>query len=291
VASTPGVLRCHGTFRDDVALVVVRVLRRLEFGFHKEDVMARLAGVAVFALVLLLSLTHVRSQDAAAQPPQTGPRRVTLKKAEAGPLLIEERGVLYDASKPRQVPLGEITRTVRITFAPTITSNGAVRLDASHETSITPRAAPDGVDPALPFLGLTLIAPAPGAGQEAPPEPSVALPDELARVLRDYEAAWSKRDAPALARLFAEDGFVLPNGSPPVRGRQAIEKHYTGHGGPLALRAIAYAMEGRVAYIIGGYAGKAGEPDAGKFTLTLARGADGRWLIVSDMDSSNRRRQ
>jgi ketosteroid isomerase-like protein len=129
------------------------------------------------------------------------------------------------------------------------------------------------------------------AGQTAPrPEPSVDLPSELGRVLRDYEAAWSSRDAAALARLFAEDGFVLPSNRPPVRGRHAIEKHYTGSGGALALRALAYAAEGSVGYIIGAYAEKPGDPDIGKFTLTLRKGADGRWLIMSDMDSSNGRR-
>lgn len=73
----------------------------------------------------------------------------------------------------------------------------------------------------------------------------------------------------ALAALFAEDGFVLPNGRTPVRGRAAIRKHYTGHGGPLSLRALAYAAEGGVSYIIGGYTDTAGKPDIGKFTLTL----------------------
>ena len=32
-----------------------------------------------------------------------------------------------------------------------------------------------------------------------------------------------------------------------------------------------------------------GEPDVGKFTLTLVRGAGDRWLIVSDMDNGNSR--
>ena len=120
--------------------------------------------------------------------------------------------------------------------------------------------------------------------------PSVELPAELDRVLRDYEKAWEARDAAALAALFAEDGFVLANGRPPVRGRTAIEAHYAGQGGPLVLRALAYAAEGPVGYVIGGYARRRGELDAGKFTLTLRRGPDGRWLIVSDMDSANRRR-
>ena len=122
------------------------------------------------------------------------------------------------------------------------------------------------------------------------PEPSVQMPPDLARVLTDYEDAWGSRNASALARLFAEDGFVLPNGSLPVRGRAEIERFYTGAGGPLSLRAIAFAAEGGVGYIIGGYAGKKGELDTGKFTLTLRKGTDGRWLIVSDMDSANRQR-
>lgn len=144
------------------------------------------------------------------------------------------------------------------------------------------------------FLLMTLLLAASAAGQqETPPpaEPSVTLPPELARVLTDYEAAWSKKEAAALAALFAEDGFVLPNGRPPVRGRAAIQKHYTGQGGPLSLRAIAYAAEGGVGYIIGGYTDAAGKPDIGKFTLTLKKGSDGRWLIMSDMDNANRRRE
>lgn len=119
--------------------------------------------------------------------------------------------------------------------------------------------------------------------------PTVTLPPELARVLTDYEREWSAKNAAGLARLFSEDGFVLSGGRPPIRGRAAIEQAYTGSGGPLALRALAYSMDGATAYIIGGYAPARGEPDTGKFTLTLRKGTDGRWLIFSDMDNSNRR--
>jgi ketosteroid isomerase-like protein len=119
-------------------------------------------------------------------------------------------------------------------------------------------------------------------------QPSIELPPELARVLKDYEREWSRKDATALARLFTEDGFVLASGSIPVRGRAAIEKHYAGAGGPLFLRAFAYAAEGNVGYIIGGYTGQADAPDTGKFTLTLRKDG-GRWMIMSDMDNSNRR--
>lgn len=134
------------------------------------------------------------------------------------------------------------------------------------------------------WLGLP---PIPQAGGD--PLPSVALPPDLDRVLREYEAAWQRRDPAGLAALFAEDGFVLPNGRPPVRGRAAIAEYYTGHGGDLSLRALAFETDGRVGYIIGGYAPRSGVPDTGKFTLTLRRSAQGRWLIVSDMDNGNQR--
>ena len=138
-------------------------------------------------------------------------------------------------------------------------------------------------------LAFLFAAQAPPAGAPAP-LPSVTLPPELARVLTDYETAWRAKDAAALARLFAEDGFVLSSGAPPVRGRAAIEKAYAGSGGPLVLRALAFATEGRIGYIIGGFTRKAGDPDVGKFTLTLKKDASGTWLIASDMDNGNERR-
>lgn len=117
--------------------------------------------------------------------------------------------------------------------------------------------------------------------------PSVQLPDELARVLRDYEVAWRAEDEAALAALFTLDGFVLSSNVPPVRGRQNIEKRYRDSGGPLALRALAYEVSGEFAYIIGGFSLEKGHPDIGKFTLILRKRADGHWLIVSDMDNGN----
>jgi ketosteroid isomerase-like protein len=120
---------------------------------------------------------------------------------------------------------------------------------------------------------------------------SITLPPELDRVLRDYEANWKAGDAAALSRLFTEDGFVLPDGQLPVKGREAIQKLYTGKAAPLSLRAFSYATNGNVGYIIGGYTGQSGMPDFGKFTLTLHKSAGGRWLIASDMDNSNHRRR
>jgi ketosteroid isomerase-like protein len=146
--------------------------------------------------------------------------------------------------------------------------------------------------------GLALVLLLGGAGTQASspapsavpsPLPSVTLPGPLARVLTDYEAAWGRQDAAALAALFADDGFVLSSGTPPVRGRAAIERHYVGQGGPLALRALAFSTHGSIGFIIGGFARAKDEPDIGKFTLTLVKGPQGRWLIQSDMDNGNAR--
>lgn len=119
--------------------------------------------------------------------------------------------------------------------------------------------------------------------------PSVSLSPEFDRVLREYESAWRRGDAAALAALFVEDGFVLQGERAPVRGSAAIRAAYAGQGGgPLKLRALAAASADSVGYIIGAY-GYGDEPgDHGKFTLTLRRGRAGRWLIFSDMDNSSR---
>jgi ketosteroid isomerase-like protein len=120
--------------------------------------------------------------------------------------------------------------------------------------------------------------------------PSVALPAELDRVLRDYERAWRAGDVPTLVALFSTDGFVLQSGRAPVRGREALAAVYSGQpGGDLRLRALAYSASDSVGFIIGGYRYGDATSDAGKFTLTLRRVPGGPWLIFSDMDSGNPR--
>jgi len=126
----------------------------------------------------------------------------------------------------------------------------------------------------------------------SPPLPSVTLPAELDRVLRDYEAAWRSGDAAKVAALFSVDGFVLQNGRAPVRGRDGIAKAYTGQAsGELKLRALAYAVADTVGYILGAYAYGNAPGDIGKFTVTLRRPRGGAWEIFSDMDNGNQARR
>jgi ketosteroid isomerase-like protein len=128
-----------------------------------------------------------------------------------------------------------------------------------------------------------------------PPEPATvteladsALPPDLDRVLRDYERAWRAGDAKAIAALFTEDGVLLQNYQPPIRGRTAIQAAYEGkRGSPLRLRSLAYADGDTIGYIVGGYRYGDAAHDIGKFTITLQRAPGKPWLISSDMDSMN----
>ena len=141
----------------------------------------------------------------------------------------------------------------------------------------------------LRLLVLLAAAAAPSAARAqdapAPPLPAAALPPEVERVLRDYERAWRAGDEAALAGLFAEDGFILQNGRPPVRGRDAIRQAYADSEGPLRLRALGYAAGDTVGYIVGAYGYGEGDADIGKFVLALRRAPGGPWMIAADIDN------
>ena len=126
------------------------------------------------------------------------------------------------------------------------------------------------------------------------PLPSITLPPEIDRVLRDYERAWRSGDVAAVAALFAEDGYLLQSGRDPIRGRAAIANQYKGQaGGPLRLRAFAYAASDTTGYILGAYGYGEGDnvPDMGKYTVTLRRSRGGPWQLFSDMDNGNQPRR
>lgn len=135
-----------------------------------------------------------------------------------------------------------------------------------------------------PLFCAAILAGAPATAQNLP---SVTLPADIGRVLKDYENAWSANDAPALAGLFLPNGMALPSGQLPARGAEAIRKAYS-HGGamPTSLRAVDYAVSGDMAYIVGGYAPAGAQTDMGKFVLVL-RWVDGRWMIAADIENAN----
>lgn len=116
--------------------------------------------------------------------------------------------------------------------------------------------------------------------------PKVELPDDLQRVLTDYETHWANNNAEALANLFTEDGFILRPRNTPTRGRLKIEEAYQSSGGDLRLSAYDFLIEGNLGFIIGGYTYGTQTEDVGKFTLILKK-IDEKWLIHSDMDNGN----
>lgn len=119
--------------------------------------------------------------------------------------------------------------------------------------------------------------------------PSVELPADLDRVLRDYERHWAAGNADSLVALFTADGFVARRGGW-IRGEAGLRDSLGGTSSDLRLRAVSYATSGDVGYIIGnyGYGSDPGSPDRGMFILTLDRQADGRWLIAADLDGAIR---
>jgi ketosteroid isomerase-like protein len=145
---------------------------------------------------------------------------------------------------------------------------------------------------ALALLATLTFLPAVGRGQQPPDRlPSVALPAELDRVLRDYERAWQAGDAAALTALFTDDGFAArPTGW--ARGSDAVRTGYENAGGDLRLRAHAFAAADSVGWIVGsyGYGEEAIDVDRGKFVLALRRADGGPWRIVADLDGGNRPR-
>lgn len=151
----------------------------------------------------------------------------------------------------------------------------------------------------LALLGVTtvvfgsVVVPGPSwvARQGTPPQapaplPSVDLPPELDRVLRDYEKHWKANNGEALSELFTDDGFINRNGW--IRGRDAIRQAYARSGGDLRLRALGYAAGDTVGYIVGGYRYGDAANDGGKFVLALRRAPRGEWKIAADLDAANR---
>jgi hypothetical protein len=131
----------------------------------------------------------------------------------------------------------------------------------------------------------------PHPSRRSPPDPlpSIELPPEIERVLRDYERYWRAGNAEALVGLFTDDGFVARRGGW-IRGQAALRDALQRTSSDLRLRAVAYEVGERVGYIVGayGYGHEPSIPDRGMFILTLRRAEGGRWLITADLDGTIR---
>jgi uncharacterized protein (TIGR02246 family) len=108
-----------------------------------------------------------------------------------------------------------------------------------------------------------------------------------------FSAAAAKGDSAALAALYAPDGQVMPAGSDPIRGAEAIQKFWQGAldsgVAAIGLKTLEVFGRGPTATEVGQYdlRDKAGKVlDHGKY-LVVWQHADGKWKLLRDMFSTN----
>ena len=108
-----------------------------------------------------------------------------------------------------------------------------------------------------------------------------------------FSAAAAKGDGAALAALYSLDGQVMPAGSDPIRGTEAIQKFWQGAldsgVAAIGLKTIDVFGHGPTATEVGEYElrDKAGKVlDHGKY-IVVWQHADGKWKLLRDMFSTN----
>lgn len=115
--------------------------------------------------------------------------------------------------------------------------------------------------------------------------------------IRATNKAWMEaivaKDAKAIAAIYAEDGQFLPPNGPKAVGREAIEKSWAGAVGlpemslTFETEKFVFSKSGDLAVDIGTYKFAAGgQTDAGKSVVTWTK-RDGKWLVLTDMYSSD----
>lgn len=108
-----------------------------------------------------------------------------------------------------------------------------------------------------------------------------------------FSVAAAKGDGAALAALYAPDGQVMPAGSDPIRGTEAIQKFWQGAldsgVAAIGLKTIEVFGHGPTVTEVGEYElrEKAGKVlDHGKY-IVVWRHSDGAWKLLRDMFSTN----
>jgi ketosteroid isomerase-like protein len=109
----------------------------------------------------------------------------------------------------------------------------------------------------------------------------------------DFSAAVAKGDGAAMAALYAADGQVMPAGSDPIRGTEAIQNFWQGALntgiGAVGLKTLEVFGRGPTATEVGQYElrDKAGKViDHGKY-IVVWRNVAGKWKLLRDMFSTN----
>jgi uncharacterized protein (TIGR02246 family) len=108
---------------------------------------------------------------------------------------------------------------------------------------------------------------------------------------RKFEEAVAKGDAAAIAKLYAEDAEILPPNSPPLKGREAIQKEFAGLVG--AFKKITFKTRevhpmGNLALEVSSWKleDASGQGPEGK-ALVLWKKTGSTWQLYRDMWSGN----
>jgi uncharacterized protein (TIGR02246 family) len=108
-----------------------------------------------------------------------------------------------------------------------------------------------------------------------------------------FSAAAAKGDGAAVAALYSPDGQVMPPGSDPIRGAEAIQKFWQGAldsgVAAIGLKTIEVFGHGPTATEVGEYElrDKAGKVlDHGKY-IVVWQHTDGKWKLLRDIFSTN----
>ncbi len=108
-----------------------------------------------------------------------------------------------------------------------------------------------------------------------------------------FVATAAKGDGAGLAALYSKEGQVMPAGSDPIQGTDAIQKFWQGALDSgitgVTLKTIDVYGNGPTATEVGRYelSSKAGKVvDHGKY-IVIWQHANGKWLLLRDMFSTN----
>ena len=108
---------------------------------------------------------------------------------------------------------------------------------------------------------------------------------------RKFEEAVAKGDAAAIAKLYAEDAEILPPNSPPLKGREAIQKEFTGLVGAfkkITLKTREVHPMGNLALEVSSWKleDASGKGPEGK-AMVLWKKTGSTWQLYRDMWSGN----
>ena len=127
--------------------------------------------------------------------------------------------------------------------------------------------------------------------------PEAATTEELSQMNKDFAKALNNKDAMAASLLYSEDASLLPPNEPIVTGRENIKKYWQAalDAGTtdVSVSTISTGSNGDLGYEIGrfqlSYPGADGKMivEKGKFTEILKRTADGNWISIYGMWSSD----